>query len=223
MHDPTEIMQAAAEHALLSGAMDDATSRRDAEVAADPEWATPRWTHKHSTVTAFATGVLQADPWHRNYRPPPEFADVVACVSAQVDRHWPGEEVVQVSLVELERLLPDWADLHPAWRRWNETDKLIGISHRYSPVPEARDFIDLRAVIQCVSIVLRNQRRADDAFDRRFEAEHARGEQCCGHCGALGEHARPGLPLFAEPDPYTPGAASPARLSGDAHGEPPRA
>jgi hypothetical protein len=169
-------LQAIAESLTLSGALDQAAEAAAAELAADPEWSTPKPQHQHSLVEAFAVGVIRADPFHWGYRLPPEFESVVNYIADRIQRHWPGDEIPRVSLNEFRALLEEWAMEHPAFRAWNETDKLVGISYRGMATATERDFIDLEAVFQNASCHLRNETRSFEAFnekfDREWEAEH---------------------------------------------------
>jgi hypothetical protein len=163
-----ERLEAVAESALLSGALEEASARMRAKLDADPEWATKKYVHAHTIVEAFAVGVIRADPWHRGYRLPPNFEAVVNWIAFNVQKHWPRIEVPEVSLNELEQLFREWALEHPDFRAWNETTKMVGVVSRYSAVPDERDFIDLDALIRNAVIHIRNEHRTNDDFERRI-------------------------------------------------------
>lgn len=168
--DLQERLEAIAEGALLSGALERAAEEQRRALEADPEWSEPRWTHLHCIVEAFAVGVISADPWHKRYRLPPDFEAVVNWIAFNVQRQWPHDEVVPVSLLELEDRFTEWGNEHPSFRAWNESASgaLVGVVHRESPVADSRDFIDLHAIVRNAVVHLRNQHRREDAFDREF-------------------------------------------------------
>ncbi len=172
MRPSDEELQAIAESLTLDGTLEEVGRENDVALAADPEWADARHHHIQTLMTAFAVGVLEADPYYQGYRLPPDFSAVVDLVADRVARHFPGQEVPVVSLVEMKALYTEWASEHPAFLAWNETDVLVGITHRYSAVPTERQFIDLGALVHQACLFLRESTRRADEFDRRFEAEH---------------------------------------------------
>lgn len=111
----------------------------------------------------FAYGVISADPWHKNYRLPENFEGVVNWIAFCAQHKYGLEtQVVQVSLLELEQLYWIWAEEHPEFKKWNElntTKKLVSTTHRYSPMLEERDFIDLDALIRNAINYIRNEMR----------------------------------------------------------------
>ena len=169
---PDDVLEAIAESALLNGLLDEADEIQARKLAADPEWNTPKSLHAKDLVEAFAVGVIRADCWHRGYKLPPDFEGVVNWIAFNVQHEF-ADEVVQLSLLDVERLFWEWANQHPAFLKWNETDKLVGVVHRNAPLPEARDFIDLHALIRNCTIHLRTEIRERERFECEFEKEHA--------------------------------------------------
>lgn len=168
-------LEAIAESLEMSGALDRATEQRDRELAADPEWSTQKYVHVHVLLEAFAVGVISADVWHHNYKLPPDFEGVVNWIAFNIQKHWPKEEVVKVSLQELRFWFKLWADEHPSFREWNETKPgapMVGVVSRYSSTPDERDFIDLDALIHNAVLHIRAHHRACEAFDQKFKAEN---------------------------------------------------
>lgn len=132
--------------------------------------------HCHTLVVAFAYGVLSADPWHKRYQLPPNFEKVVNVVAAAVFERWPTEEVVVIAPNDFAEFCRDTLKENEDFLRWNDwpghpADSITFVD-RYTPTPEARDFIDLDAVFQNVAVYLRDQARLSADFDARFEADH---------------------------------------------------
>jgi len=94
-------------------------------------------------------------------------------VAFRIQGEWPGQEVARVSLADYEGKVRKWAMEHPQFREWNECPGVVvAVTSRYSPTPDRRDFIDLDAVFRNAVVCLRDWTRRDEAFDRKFEAEH---------------------------------------------------
>ena len=161
------------EHLSYSGAFEEADAASRRRLLADREWTEPKWTHVHAIVQAFIHGIISADPWHKNYRLPPDFESVVNWIAFNVQKTYGDEMVVQISLMELEKKLWEWARQHKSFLKWNEGDgPQIAIVHRDSPALGKRNFIDLDALLRNTSLFLRDKRRQEDDFDRKFKAEH---------------------------------------------------
>lgn len=173
MDDIEDTFQPIAEQLLFSGALEEACELNKQRLSRDPEWATPKHYHLHTLVTAFAVGIINADPWHKNYKIPPNFENVINWISFCIQEKY-KEVVVQVSLVEMGKNYREWADQNPYFLEWNESPKgtVIGITSRYSSTPEERDFIDLDALIQNAVLYLRDETRKNEEFDRKFEEEY---------------------------------------------------
>jgi hypothetical protein len=169
-----DVLEPIAESCELQGLFEKASEQMRAELAADPEWNTAKYVHVHFLVEAFAIGVISADCWHHGYKLPPNFESVVNYIADRIQRHWPKEEVVQVSLIEIEALFREWAFEHPDFRAWNDTKPgapMVGVVSRYSSTPDERDFIDLGALLRNAAIALRSHHRINDDFDRRHPLE----------------------------------------------------
>ncbi|MCK9513700.1 MAG: hypothetical protein M0R28_21085 [Pigmentiphaga sp.] len=173
-------LQAIAESAMLSGALEAADESMKAQLAADPEWTERKYHHVHTLLTAFVYGIIAADPWHRGYRLPPDFEGVVNFMSDCIQRKWPGEAVPQISLLEWEAFVWEWAPQHPSFRAWNvprDSTQLVAIVHRFSDLPDERDFIDLDALVRNSAVWLRNDTRRNEQFDYSFEEREKLREQ----------------------------------------------
>lgn len=135
------------------------------------------WLHIHDLVTAFAVGVLTADPWTKNYRPPPNLEKVLGHVAKRVCETF-SLEVVEITIHEVETFYWLWGEECPEFKGWNvcsehppEADCIHGTS-RYSATPEKRNFIDLHALVRNATNYLSRQWDREEAFDREFRAEH---------------------------------------------------
>jgi len=170
-----EFLQPIAESLLFSGAFEQAEEANKKRFLADLEWTKPRWTHVRMIVRAFMHGVISADPWHKNYKLPPDFESVVNWIAFNVQKTYGDKEVVEISLMEMETKFREWAEQHKSYLKWNvpeDTTKVVAISHCYSPTPDKRDFIDLGALTRNATLFLRNERQREDAFNRKFKAEN---------------------------------------------------
>lgn len=152
-----------------SGAFEQAEKEAKNRLSQDPEWFNQEWTHKKRILTAFAVGVLDADPYFIGYQVPENFEKVINFVAAKIEERW-KEEVVLVSLVELEGFYQFCLEQSPEALAWNEGETTF--VSRYSPTPSKRDFIDLGALVRNCAIYLRTERR-EFRFHDRFEADLA--------------------------------------------------
>ena len=169
-----ESLQPLAEHLLFSGVFEKAEEANKKRLLADLEWTKPKGTHVHILVRAFMHGVISADPWHKNYKLPPDFESVVNWIAFNIQKTYGDAIVVQISLMEMEKKFREWAGRHKSFLKWGEPDDgaPIAVVHACSPVLDKRDFIDLEALIRNASIFLRDKRQQEDAFDRKFKAEN---------------------------------------------------
>lgn len=164
-----------AEGLAFSGALDKAVNSHNAKLQADPEWSTKKWTHVHTLVTAFAHGVLTADRWHKKYTIPPGLESVLNFIAFKTQEEFKDTQVVQLSLCDIEKRFWAWGNEHPQFRKWNEPvdpGTVIGIVTATTPIQEGRDFIDLGALVRNASVFIRDERRANDAFDVEFKKRH---------------------------------------------------
>lgn len=158
--------------------LDQAIERAGMHVAAkkltDPEWRTPKHYHSHVLLEAVAWGLISADPWFVGYTLRDDFADVVNHIAKRLEEDPPGDGCPEVRLVSL-LALQDWFRrelmAEPRFVAWNDGPG-SGVTSRYTPTPTEREFMDLDAAINNIVIKLRNETRASEAFDAKFEAEH---------------------------------------------------
>ena len=157
----------------LADLVEQASAKANRRTAADPEHTTKRCWHKSELVRGFAAGVIAADPWYRGYRLPPNFERVINRVAASIDKTFTGGEIVHASLNELRAFFDETVMADSEFVGWNKADGPdVVFVHRYSPTPSKRDFIDLDAVMQNVTTVLRNWKRDDDRFEAKFQQDH---------------------------------------------------
>lgn len=171
---PDDVVRPIIESLELAGSLDELMAKHERAVRADPEWATPKHTHCHDLVVAFAAGVLRADPWHHGYKVPPGFDGVLNWIAFKVQEEF-KDEVVVLSLVEIKERFKRWAEEHPQFLKWNEPEDpgtVVGIVSRYTAIPNKRDFIDLGAIVHNATLYIRDDRRKNEDFDRRFEAKY---------------------------------------------------
>lgn len=168
------------------GIFDEADCVNQADLETNPEWSRREWTHLATIMEAWAYGVLSSDPWHKGFRLVENFETVFNHVSTRLQEHFAAPEhqeavsqlavVVQISLVELKQWLGEWAAECPEYLAWNERGG-SGITHRYAETPDLPQFIDLDVPSHNAALFLRERRRHDKAFDRRFplkeEDDHA--------------------------------------------------
>jgi len=176
MIDPTEQFRPLAESLAFSGILDKACSDQDQLLMKDLEWATKKFIHVHTLLTAFMHGVMTADEWHHNYHIPPDFENVANWIAFCIQKRFGRTVVVELSLIEIEGLFREWAFQNPAFRKWNEPKDpgtVVGICSRYTPTPEERDFIALDALIRNAAVFIRNERR-------RESMPHPNDARCVG-------------------------------------------
>lgn len=160
-----------------AGVFDEATRVNQASLETNTEWSRREWTHLATIMEAWAYGVLSSDPWHTGFRLVENFEVVFNHVSARLQEHFAATEnqervsgfaeVVEISLVEVKQWLGEWAAERPEYLAWNERGG-SGIVHRYSQTPNAPQFISLEVPSHNAALFLRERRRHDKAFDRRF-------------------------------------------------------
>lgn len=170
-----DILIPIAEATLLAGAFDEATAIRDSQLAADPEWTTPRWFHQRTIINSFMYGIVSSDNLFLPYRLPPDFASVVNLIADRLNREWAGEEVGQWTLLEAKAKLAEWPMEHPAYRAWVEDPPgapLIVVVTRYDRAgtgpPEDVSRMSHECVAHNAAIYLRNDHRRSEDFDRKL-------------------------------------------------------
>lgn len=176
---PDDLVRPIVESMALSGAFEQADKEHQLSLRADPEWSAPRHVHVHTLVAAFAHGVLAADPWHKGYKVPPGFEGVINWIAFKIQEEFKDEEVPKLSLIEIVERFKRWGEEHPQFLKWNEPatpGTIIGVVSRYSNTPEARDFIDLDALVHNAALYIRTERRENDRFEEVFKKKYPESE-----------------------------------------------
>lgn len=131
-------------------------------LAGDPEWSTARWTTECGVLAAFAGAVVRGFTGA-----PPNLEKVTGFVKAALrlstfdgNSDLGGIRIVEISLCDISRNLHEVLDGLQMWRDWNDVEKV------------GPNWIDLDATIRNVCLLIRQERRAFDAFNERFDREN---------------------------------------------------
>jgi len=152
-------------------------------LSSDPEWSTPGWIFRHEIVGALAKWAIRQCPQGI----PTGLENVLGYLDACLKRSVNWDEcagMAQLSLCQINRLLHDILMNQgiEAFDNWNKTQaELDGkgktsdlqFNSRYGDPDPYYDFIDLDALLRNVCIDVRDERRADDNFNKKFEEEHS--------------------------------------------------
>jgi hypothetical protein len=147
--------------------------RRDS--SAEPK-RTPYHAHVKDMVTAFAVGILEADPYFVAYEPPPHFGIAVRIFTKMVLRRWQVEDGL-IPFFDIRELTiffsfacgtDNWQPtamdenhrkLLDIMKLWNTAPDgaTVRCVSAIDPVPKRRDFIDIEALTRNASIFLRKR------------------------------------------------------------------
>src|SRR3972149_2490134 len=135
----------------LEKAIELAADQQSASLLTDPEWTPKRHIHVHDLVTAFSVGVLRSDIWFHGYTVPPYFNTVLDSIAYGIKEEFGTQEVVELSLVDIELFLKRWVEITDAWHMWlnwglKPDSPNVHFSSRNTPTPSEREFIDGDAV-----------------------------------------------------------------------------
>ena len=143
----------------------------------DPEWATPKWIFAHDIVGAFAQWACRQSP----YGVPTGLENVCKYLHAALlhEFKWNTGGMEQLSLCQINKALYDilYDQGIVEFDDWNkckcgatpDIQFTSAMDHKRNP---DEDFIDLDALLHNVCITIRDERRKDDAFDKKFELEN---------------------------------------------------
>ena len=146
----------------------------------DPEWSNSKdhWTTREEIVGAFAQWACRQSP----YGVPDGLETVCKYLYTSLESvaDWKdcmGIGMVERSLCDINRwlyeiLYEQGIKLFDAWNQCKvgKTPEISFSSRFDGPSDPDRDFIDLDALLYNVCITIRNERRANKAFDEAFEA-----------------------------------------------------
>lgn len=129
-------------------------------LADDPEWNTRRITSWREIIGYFANwSVRQIE--HPDKTPfPPGLEKMVGYLAACLRPHFDRLGYAELSLCEISILLYDILMDDKTFSSWNDASVLTG-------------WLDLHALLQNVCLSIRSERRESDAFDKKFNEEHA--------------------------------------------------
>jgi hypothetical protein len=173
-----DVLEPMAESLQLRGILDEVAEEHAASLRADPEWTTGYYFHQRTLIEAFMYGVTSADELFLPYRLPDDFSGVVNFIADRMHRHWNGEIVPRVSLLEIKGLFAEWAWEHPSYRKWCEdppgAPTVVVVTAYDRPgdgPPEDRARVSHEVVGHNAAIYLRNEHRRTEAFDREFDRQ----------------------------------------------------
>ena len=155
------------------------TPKTHERLAHDEEWTKKRWTFKHDITGSFAKWAIRQSGYHC----PSHLEQVVSYLSACLIKEVGWEEqhyIAELSLCDINKLLYDilyeqgvsyFDDWNKPKKEWRETDyDCLGEAERNDP---DYGYIDLDALLRNVCLDIRDEKRRDDEFDKRFEEENS--------------------------------------------------
>jgi hypothetical protein len=125
-------------------------------LADDSEWNTPRYTSLREITGHLAHWAVRQVSDKTPY--PPGLENVIGFLDACIRSRF-NNEMALLSLCDINKLLHEVLMPKTFFQAWNDSKVLAG-------------WLDLHALLHNVCISIRTERRANDAFDRKFEAEH---------------------------------------------------
>lgn len=139
-------------------------------LAEDPEWSVKRWTSRKDITSALAKWAIRQSPYPcpDNLEKVVNYLDV--CIRQSVP--WDGANLAQLSLCDVNKLLDDILLGTSIFDAWNVSRKESGQTKfvtAFSKSDPDTDFIDLGALLRNVCIEIRDERRTNDLFDKKFE------------------------------------------------------
>lgn len=132
-------------------------------LSSDPEWNTPRVTCIRHITGALAYWAIRQCFSDKNEIPcPPDIEKVVSYLYVAIRKRFNKFGWAELSLCDISKMLYDilYDQNISSFDQWN-TDECLGSS-----------WIDLDALLHNVCLTVRDERRVNDEFNRRFEAEH---------------------------------------------------
>lgn len=143
----------------------------------DPEWAEQCWTFPKDITGAFAMWACRQSP----YGAPDGLEEVCKYLHACLVRSvpWDANQMAKLSLSDINKLLYEilyeqGVEKFDAWNRCKvgETPEMAFTSRFYGKPDPDHDFIDLDALLHNVCLTIRAERRADKAFNEKFDKEN---------------------------------------------------
>jgi hypothetical protein len=145
--------------------------------AGNAEWVKPRWIFYHHITAALAKWAIRQSPYHM----PEHLMEVIGYLDACLRRDvkWNVLGMAELSLCQISKLLHDilmdrGVTYFDAWNVPKKGPHETKFTSAYDgPQDPDYDFIDLHALLHNVCLDIRNEHRASDAFDVKFEKEWA--------------------------------------------------
>lgn len=143
-------------------------------LAGDSEWNTPHYLYPDYIVGSLAKWAVRQSPYHN----PEGLEKVIGYLNACLKRDFQkaGRDLVEMSLCQINEYLHKNLMSLDVFLAWNNPKKgKVQIKFVSSDSEEGDpdcDFIDLDALLHNVCLDLRDEWRADKAFEEKFEKEH---------------------------------------------------
>jgi len=144
----------------------------------DSEWNTKIWVMKKDITSYLAKWAISQSP----YAYPEGLETVIKYLDACLDRSASiehGSKMMNLSLCEINKLLHDilYEQGVEAFDNWNKCKVGDTPDIKYSSLYDVeknpdRDFIDLDALLHNVCLSIRDEKRKNDAFNKKFKEEH---------------------------------------------------
>jgi hypothetical protein len=129
-------------------------------LAGDPEWSTPRVTYFRE-ITGYLANWAVRQIGEKDSTPfPPGLEKVIGYLSACIRPKFDECGYTEMSLCDVSRMLHEILMEDKTFVSWNDENVLKG-------------WLDLDALVHNVCLSIREERRAFDAFNRRFDEERA--------------------------------------------------
>ena len=154
-------------------------------LAGDPEWSEKRWIFLDDITSRLARWAVAQSPY-----PCPDDLEVVvkylaACLEKEFARVPDDDkctEMVKLSLCQINKLLHDILGEFEPVLKWNnrkngDDNPTHFVSAYDGETDPDNDFIDLGALFHNVCLSVRNDRRRNDEFERKFEETHGGDDQ----------------------------------------------
>lgn len=148
-------------------------------LAGNEEWSTPRGLFRNWISGALAKWAIRQSP----YSMPERLADVIGYVNACLKRDvsWNAGDYAELSLCRINKLLHDILMTFEPFLAWNVPKKgrqqMKFVTAYDGPRDPDTDFIGLEALLHNVCLDIRDEWRADKAFDDDFEKRHPNTEK----------------------------------------------
>lgn len=120
-------------------------------LSGDPEWTTPGWVFLREIAGHLACWAVR-----QGARPAPNIEKAVDYLIRSLRGRFDGNEMAELSLCDVNRMLHEVMFDLPEFAAWNTVECL------------GADWLDLHALLHNVSLSIRQERRANADFDRRF-------------------------------------------------------